>query len=308
MTCFGRKLRRTIMQHMPWRKALLSLAMLFLIACTAVGQGATPQAKKKPAASSQPAPSTPKLQLDPKALEILKATSDKLAAAHTISFTAVELFEHLTRQGAPLGYTAKYEVTLQRPDKLRVLKPADGPSNSFYYDGKSMMGYASAENLLAVADAPPTIDATLEKAYKLAGISVPFDDLIVANPYGDLVPGLIHAYYVGQSHVVAGITTDIVAYAGDGVFVQMWVGADDKLPRLVRAIYLDDPDHLRHDLSITDWKLDEPLPADTFTLPASAATAKHIPFADARQHVQPGAKAPANAKPPAKTKPTKSQQ
>src|SRR5208283_1591134 len=170
MTCFGRKLRRTIMQHMPWRKALLSLAMLFLIACTAVGQGATPQAKKKPAASSQPAPSTPKLQLDPKALEILKATSDKLAAAHTISFTAVELFEHLTRQGAPL-----------------------------------------------------------EKAYKLAGISVPFDDLIVANPYGDLVPGLIHAYYVGQSHVVAGITTDIVAYAGDGVFVQMCVGADDKL-------------------------------------------------------------------------------
>ncbi|HWS97765.1 MAG TPA: DUF2092 domain-containing protein, partial [Candidatus Methylomirabilis sp.] len=68
------------------------------------------------------------LQLEPKALEILKATSDKLAAAHTLSFTAVELFEHLTRQGAPLGYTAKYEVTLQRPDKLRVLKPADGPA------------------------------------------------------------------------------------------------------------------------------------------------------------------------------------
>ena len=57
----------------------------------------------------------------------------------------MELFENLTRQGAPLGYTAKYEVTLQRPDKLRVLKPADGPANGFYYDGKSMMGYAPAE-------------------------------------------------------------------------------------------------------------------------------------------------------------------
>jgi Predicted periplasmic protein (DUF2092) len=49
---------------------------------------------------------------------------------HTLSFTAVELFEHLTRQGAPLGYTTKYEVTLQRPDKLRVLKPADGPQTA----------------------------------------------------------------------------------------------------------------------------------------------------------------------------------
>ena len=239
--------------------------------------------------------------MDPKALEILKATSDKLAGAHTLSFTAVELFEHPTRQGAPLGYTSKYEVTLQRPDKLRVLKPADGPSNGFYYNGKTMTGYASTENLLAVADAPPTIDATLEKAYKLAGISVPFDDLIVANPYGDLAPGLVHAYYVGQSHVIAGITTDIVAYAGDGVFVQMWVGADDKLPRLVRAIYLDDPARLRHELSITDWKLDESVPADTFEPPSAAATAKHIPFAA----VQP--QGPTGAKPAPKAKPTKKQ-
>ncbi len=287
------------MRHVLCRKAMLSLAMLVLAASGAFGQSATP-AKKKPSASAKPAPAA--LQLDPKALEILKTTSDKLAAAHTLSFTAVELFEHLTRQGAPLGYTTKYEVTLERPDKLRVLKPADGPANGFYYDGKSMMGYAPAENLLAVADAPPTIDATLEKAYKLAGISVPFDDLIVANPYGDLAPGLIHAYYVGQSHVIAGITTDIVAYAGDGVFVQMWVGADDKLPRLIRAIFLDDPDHLRHELAITDWKLDKPVPADTFSLPSSAATAKHIPF----EAVHP--QQPSNAKPPAKAKPAKSQQ
>lgn len=289
------------MQSQLCRKALLSLAMMFVMAGAAFGQSAAPQPKKKTPPAATPAPVAPKLQLEPKALEILKATSDRLAAAHTLSFTAVELFENLTRQGAPLGYTAKYEVTLQRPDKLRVLKPADGPANGFYYDGKSMMGYAPAENLLAVADAPPTIDATLEKAFKLAGIAVPFDDLIVANPYGDLVPGLKHAYYVGQSHVVAGITTDIVAYAGDGVFAQVWIGAEDKLPRLVRAIYLDDPDHLRHELAITDWKLDEAVPADTFAPPGSAATAKHIPFEAARPQQ------PANAKPVPKAKPAKSQ-
>lgn len=289
------------MRHNSCCKALLSLAMLFLIAGAAIGQSAPPPAKKKPAAPKVPPATAPALQLEPKALEILKATSDRLAGAHTMSFTAVELFEHLTRQGAPLGYTTKYEVTLQRPDKLRVLKPADGPANGFYYDGKQMIGYAPAENLLAAADAPPTIDATLEKAHKLAGISVPFDDLIVGNPYGDLVPGLKHAYYVGQSHVVAGITTDIIAYAGDGVFVQMWVGADDKLPRLVRAIFLDDPDHLRHELAITDWKLDEAVPTDTFAPPAAASTAKHIPFEAARPQQ------PSNAKPPAKAKPAKSQ-
>src|SRR5664279_1563632 len=156
--------RRTIMQSMSCRKALLSLAMMFLIAGTAFTQRAAPQAKKKTAASSKPTPAAPALQLEPKALEILKATSDRLAGARTVSFIAVELFEQLTRQDVPLGYTAKYEVTLQRPDKLRVLKPADGATSDFYYDGKSMMAYAPVENLLAVADAPATIDATMEKA------------------------------------------------------------------------------------------------------------------------------------------------
>ncbi len=290
------------MQYQSRRKALLSLVMILVVAAAAWAQAAAPPAKKKTTATSKPAPAARKLQLEPKALEILKATSDKLAAAHTMSFTAVELFENLTRQGAPLGYTSKYEVTLERPDKLRVLKPADGRPTSFYYDGKTMMGYAPTENLLAVADAPPTIDATLERAFKLAGIAVPFDDLIVADPYGDLVPGLKHAYYVGQSHVVAGITTDIVAYAGDGVFAQVWIGSEDKLPRLVRAIFLDDPDHLRHELAITDWKLDEPVPADTFSPPSEAASAKHIPFA------RPELPSNAQPSPKPKPKPTKPQQ
>jgi len=289
---------------LSFRKSLLVLAMMSLIAGTGFAQAAAPTGttSKKPSASKKATTPARPLQLEAKALDILKATSDKLTAAHTLSFTAVELFENLTRQGAPLGYTTKYEVTLQRPDKLRVLKPADGPANGFYYDGKSMMGYAPAENLLAVADAPPTIDAMLEKAYQLAGIYVPFDDVIVANPYGDLAPGLKHAYYVGQSHVVGGTTTDIVAYTGDGVFVQLWVGADDKLPRLMRAIFLDDPDRLRHELAFTDWKLDETVPADTFSPPAAASTAKHIPFAAAHP------KLPASARPPAKAQPAKVKQ
>ena len=287
------------MQYMSFHRVLLSLAMMSLIAGTGFAQSAAPQTAKKPSASKKPRPTA--LQLEPKALDILKATSDRLAGAHTVSFTAVELFEQLTRQDVPLGYTAKYEVTLERPDKLRVLKPADGAASDFYYDGKSMMAYAPVENLLAVADAPATIDATMEKAYKLAAIYFPFDDVIVANPYGDLAPGLKHAYYVGRSHVVGGATTEIVAYAGDGVFVQIWIGADDKLPRLIRAIYLDDPDRLRHELAFTDWKLDESVPTDTFAPPSAASTAKHIPFA------HPHPETPQGTKPPAKSGTPKAQ-
>ena len=88
------------MRHHSSRKGLLSLAMGLLFTCAAMGQAAAPPANKKAAPAKKPAPAAPTLQLEPKALDILKATSDKLAAARTLSFTAVELFEHLTRQGA----------------------------------------------------------------------------------------------------------------------------------------------------------------------------------------------------------------
>src|SRR6266481_3438765 len=107
-----------------------------------------PQRAPSAAAAAQAAP-----QLEPKAIDLLKAMSERLAAAHAMAFTAVSTYEGPTRLGPPLAYTTSSEVTLQRPDKLRVITPGDGPASEFYYDGKKMMAYAPAENLVAVADA-----------------------------------------------------------------------------------------------------------------------------------------------------------
>src|SRR5881397_4259600 len=86
------------------------------------------------------------------------------------------------------------------------------------------------------------------------------------------------AYYIGQSKVIGGTTTDMVAYIDNGVFIQAWIGSEDKLPRLLLAIYLDDPERLRHTLILSDWQLDPAVPADTFTS-AKAASANPMPFA-----------------------------
>ena len=83
-------------------------------------------------------------------------------------FTAVISYESPSRLGPPLVYTTTSEVTLQRPDKLRVLTPGDGPASEFYYDGKTMLAFVPAENLVAVADAPPTLDPALKAAYDAA--------------------------------------------------------------------------------------------------------------------------------------------
>jgi len=118
----------------------------------------------------------------------------------------------------------------------------------------------------------------LEAAYNTAAIYFPFTDVVVADPYKDLSEGLIVAFYIGQSQVVGGITTDMVAYGNDKVFVQAWIGAEDKLPRMLRAVYRDDPERLRNQLEFSNWKLGAPVTTDTFKS-AKAAGAKRIDFA-----------------------------
>ena len=110
----------------------------------------------------------------------------------------MELVEHPSRQGHPLASATKSDVILQRPDKLRVITSGDGPPSAFYDDGKTMTAIAKANNLKAVADAPPTIDATLESVYHSAGIYFPFSDLILSDPYRAMAGGLRLAYYIGH--------------------------------------------------------------------------------------------------------------
>ena len=192
---------------------------------------------------------------------------------------------------------------MQRPDKLKVVMPGDGPASEFYYDGKAMMAYAPAENLVAVADAPPTIDAALKAAYDTAAIYYPFTDLVVADPYAALTDGAILAFYIGPSGVVGGTKTDMVAWANDDVFLQIWIGADDKLPRRIRAIYRTDPLELRHEMELSNWQLDGPLAPDAFAS-QKAQAAKRIAFASPVGAPPPGVKPMAKAK-PAKAAPAK---
>jgi hypothetical protein len=244
---------------------------------------AAPTPEAPPRAEHDPAP-----PMEAKAIDILKAMGQRLAAARSLSFTAVATFERSSRFGHVLQYSSKYEVTLQRPDKLRIVTVGDGPRSEFYYDGKTMSQLAPVENLVAVAEAPPTIDGMLVHAFESADIYFPFTDFLVADPYADLAAGMELAFYVGPSVVVDGTTTDMVAFESNGVFVQAWVGAEDKLPRRARAQFDSDPWQLRHQVDVSDWKLDPVVAADAFAS-AKVASAKRIEFHRREADMPPGA-------------------
>ena len=77
--------------------------------------------------------------------------------------------------------------------------------------------------------------------------------------------------------MVGGTKTGMVAWANKDVFLQIWIGSDDKLPRRVRAVYRTDPLSLRHEVDLSNWQIDQAIPAGTFA-PEKAESAQPMKF------------------------------
>lgn len=231
------------------------MATLLVIGCLACVQA---HAQQQPAQQAQPpsiAPPPEHPAIEPAAIEMLKATGARLAAAKSMSFTATTTYEAPARNGQPLYYATLSQVSVLRPNKLRVITPGDGPASDIYYDGKSLVVYSPAAGLVATADAPPTIEGAVKEAFEKAAIYFPFTEVIVADPYKALAENLASAFVVGQSHVVGGIVTDMVAITNDNVQAEIWIGIDDGLPRMIRAVYPKDPTKARYEVQFSNWKL-----------------------------------------------------
>jgi len=280
--------------------SLAHLAMIALLALPQAGLAQTPQAASPPAV----APSGIAIQappIEPKAVAVLKEACAALSGAKAMSFDALNTYEKAALNGQPLFYSTLNHVTLQRPTMLRVVTPGDGVPDEFYYDGKAMMAYVPSQDLVAVAPAAPTLEQMLDTAWEKAAIYFPFADMIVSHPCDVFEKdGLNSAFYVGQSKVVGGTVTDMVAVAGDNVQAEFWIGAQDHLPRMIRVVYPHEPAHALYQTEYSNWRLVDKFDPATFTT-AKAKTAHKMNFAppgaDQAKPGQPAAAAAATATP-----------
>lgn len=235
------------------------LALLIGLSLAAVG------AQAQPAPAPAPAPTTPPA-IEPKAMEILKASCAVLAGAKAMSFTALNTYEKYARNGQPLFFTTLNEVTMARPDRLRVITPGDGTPDEFYFDGKVMMAYVPSEDLVAVAQAPASLDRMVDTAWAKAGIYFPWVDMIMTDPCKGIEGHkLTSAFVIGQSKVVGGTVTDMIAIAGERIQAQLWIGAEDKLPRMMKVTYPLEPARALYQTEFSNWRLLETVPAAQFT-------------------------------------------
>lgn len=211
--------------------------------------------------------------MDQRALDTLKLMCETISKAKTLSFRARSMVPVKTPGGKWINLYGTSQVVVEGRDKLFASTGGDFAKCDFYFDGKTITRCSPDKNVYAMKEAPPTIDDVIENAYKEDGKCFPYADILLSEPYPVLTRGLTGALYVGQSDM-GGVKTNHLAFSNKGVEWQVWIGVEDKLPRLVVATYLDEASEPSYTTEFLDWKVDAPVSADTFSFKNASNAAK----------------------------------
>ena len=251
-------------KRLYWMIAACSIAIL------AAGCSTTPSGSASPEPVAQPI-------MQQEALDKLKRMSAALAAAQSVSLRSSSTVEVPAKNGQFVTLFADSQITLSRPNKLRVDVGGEVPKYEFYYDGKTIVAYAPDDGVYSVVPAPGTIDAMMPFADEKTGIHFASADVLFTDPYAMLSQGLTSAFVVGTCEI-QGTPCDHLAFRSPGVNWEIWIESGARaLPRRLAVTYTTLTNFPRFLVELSDWNLQPSLAVENFDF-KKPATAKEIAF------------------------------
>src|SRR5215831_5808829 len=206
------------------------------------------------------------------AKSLLKAMSDYLAAQKAISFDYDSNLELISTQQQKIALASSGKVTLNRPDKLHATRTGGFANVEMVFDGKALTLLGKNANLYAQVDAPGTIDQLVDVLRDKYHRPVPAADLLLADPYKELMPQVTDAKDLG-SGVIHGIECNHLAFRTKEVDWQIWI-AQGARPYPCRYVVTSKKvtGWPQYTLDIWAWKAGAEVAADGFKLqiPANA--------------------------------------
>jgi len=230
----------------------------------ALGVGATPAQAAGP--GSTPAAAATATPKDPDALALLKRMCDRLKAARTFTARGRTSLELPVADGELATFFTDFDLSVRRPDGLAARRSGDLPEFRFAYDGKTMTAFAPGLKTWGTISAPATLDAMLRAAGEQGGLSMPFDELLVADPYAAVTAGMTEAVRAGQA-TIRGKKVEHLVLSSPALHVEYWIDPGTALPARSLVVYVDHPLRPHFLVEYTEWKLNPKLAGGTFDLP-----------------------------------------
>jgi hypothetical protein len=203
---------------------------------------------------------------DAQAKTLFKAMSDYLAAQQAISFDYDSTLEIVTDQDQKLGLASSSTLTLNRPDKIHATRHGGFADIEMVFDGKTLTLLSKDTNQFVKIEEPGTIDQLVDVLRDKYHRPVPAADLLMADPYKELMPLVVDAKDLG-SGVIRGVECDHLAFRTDEVDWQIWIAQGDR-PYPCRYVITSPKvkGSPQYTVDVWNWKTSKDAASDDFTL------------------------------------------
>lgn len=212
-------------------------------------------------------------EIDPVADRIFRDSCRYLAQAKAFS-AKVEVWKDLELpNGQMIQITQNIELQQRRPNLLHVEVRSPRRQMGFWCADKKVTMLDRAANLYGVMEAPEEIDKAIDALEERFGVEIPLGDLLVADPYRNLMDNMQTAADLGRVTLL-GSDCRHLAFTGERADCQIWLAEGPQpLPRKI-VITFKDGGGLRQITQIYhQWDLVSPI-ADSmfvFTAPEGAS-------------------------------------
>ncbi len=215
---------------------------------------------------------TPVKDVDPLALDVLRAVTQPVEQAQNFTFKALVSEEEVASNGQIITFFRAVDIRVQRPNKIHLIYKGKGERVDFFNSGTgSVTLYSPDSKLYATMPAKTTIEETLNSLEE-KGIDMPIAPFLRSDIYKLATANLITGYVIGRVKIFDEDVHQLAFTAPDADW-QLWVTGGES-PRIVRAELVNKKleGQPRTIVQFLDWNLTPNTATDEFTFvkPADA--------------------------------------
>jgi hypothetical protein len=227
--------------------------------------GASVALAQAPASGSdEPTPGQAQAELQPQAVDALNKLGNYLRTLKSFRIQADSVTDAVLTTGQNIGFLHRTEMSVQRPNKVRVVITGSRAPKGLIYDGHTFVLFNDTHHYYSKVPAPPTIHQLIVDADEKYGVQLPLVDLFYWGEQSDDEKALTSALFIGLDKV-DGKWCNHYAYQQPGLDWELWIQSGSR-PLPCRFVVTDttQPSRPRHAVNY-EWTLNPTFDAGTFT-------------------------------------------
>jgi hypothetical protein len=229
---------------------------------------------QQPTSKEDTKPKTSQKDIDPLALQVLKAATEPIRQSQSFSFKVLVSREHLGSNGQVITLFHSSEATVQRPNKLHVDFHGRAKEVELFYNAGQAVLYTPEDKFYTQISGPTTLDAILD-ALEKRDVFLPTKNFLESDPYKSLTDDLLTGYVIGKV-MLFDQPVHHLAFTEPGAEWQMWVvGGEHPQVRRLQVVDNSKPGHPRIVVDFFDWNFNASPNSGLFTF-SKPADAKEI--------------------------------